>query len=276
LGSVVEGAGMAALMDRVGMKRPGASLGEFSLRIDILGEICRQLLKVQPASLVHWTQSNMLIAGELFTALLDRKHPSMLTVHPKLFSGPPLPGFEETPAGLLTLGAADYIGRGIYVAPAPIPWFELYEIALSFMRVALVPGGYVVPDDETFGPESKAFSCLVRHLEAAAHPMGMREPAYALTLRHSAKHGYTTMEHETRSRVPDGMPEVAAEIDRDEDRQQDLIADWRRKEQAARAIGGSLELYRRGISEDDDPSPDPSPRFGGGFGRRTAVFGRKH
>lgn len=267
---------VSGFLSQIGMKRPGATLGEFNKRVDVLGEVCRHLLKVQPASVVHWTQSNMLIAGEKFPAFLDQPHPNMLTVHPKLFGAPEMPGFKEVPAGLLTLGAADYIGREIHVAPAPIPWFELYDAALAFMRVALAPKGYVVPDDETFGPESGEFSYLVRHLPAEEHPMGMREPTYALTLRFSQKHGYTTMEHEARSLVPDGMPSVADEIDPDEAGQRELVADWAEKERAAKALGGSLELYRKGEGGTDDPQSEP-PRFGsGGFGRRAAVFGRKH
>ena len=103
----------AGFLSQIGKPRPGATLREFSMRVDILGEVCRHLLKVQPASVVHWTQSNMLIAGEKFLAFLDQKHPSMLTVHPKLFGAQPIPGFDELPAGILTLGAADYIGREI-------------------------------------------------------------------------------------------------------------------------------------------------------------------
>ena len=264
----------AGFLSQIGMPRPGATQREFSMRVDILGEVCRHLLKVQPASVVHWTQSNMLIAGEKFLAFLDQKHPSMLTVHPKLFGAQPIPGFDELPAGILTLGAADYIGREIYVAPAPVPWVDLYDTVLAFTRVALMPNGYIIPDDETFGPESGEFSYLVRHLKAEEHPMGMREPTYGLTLRFSRKHGYTTVDHESRSLVPGGMKAVAAEIDPDKTRQRELVSDWEAKERSAKALGGSLELYRRG---DDGGSAASSP--GGRFGaiaRRNVVFGRKH
>ena len=104
--------------------------------------------------------------------------------------------------------------------------------------------------------------------------MGMREPTYGLTLRFSRKHGYTTVDHESRSLVPGGMKAVAAEIDPDKTRQRELVSDWEAKERSARALGGSLELYRRG---DDGVSAASSP--GGRFGaiaRRNVVFGRKH
>jgi hypothetical protein len=216
----------------------------------------------------------MLIPGKTFASFLDHPHPNMLTVHPKLFGAPAVPGFKETPAGLLTLGAADYIGREIYVAPAPIPWIELYETALAFMRIALAPKGYIIPDDETFGPESGEFSYLVRHLKPEEHPLQMREPVYALMLRFSNKHAYTTMEHETRTLVPGGMREVVREIDPDRVRQRELVSEWEQKERAAEAMGGGLELYRRGADGTEDQTSGKPPRFGG-FGKR-AVFGRKH
>lgn len=275
MGGVTDKPEIAGFFNQIGMQRPGATLREFNMRVEILGEVCRHLLKVQPASVIHWTQSNMLIAGEQFTAFLNQQQPSMLTVHPKLFAGKPVPGFSETPAGVLTLGGADYIGREIYVAPAPIPWVDLYEAALAFMRVALVPNGYIVPDDETFGPENGDYSYRVRHLAAEQHPIGMREPSYALTLRFSRQHSYTTMEHETRTLVPGGMRSVAASVEADKDRRRELVADWEQKERAAKAVGNSLQLYRKGEGG-QDASPGSPPRFGGGFTRRTAVFGRKH
>ncbi|MBB6466862.1 hypothetical protein HNQ96_002738 [Aminobacter lissarensis] len=275
MGGVTDKPEIAGFFNQIGMQRPGATLREFNMRVEILGEVCRHLLKVQPASVIHWTQSNMLVAGEQFTAFLNQQQPSMLTVHPKLFAGKPVPGFSETPAGVLTLGGADYIGREIYVAPAPIPWVDLYEAALAFMRVALVPNGYIVPDDETFGPENGDYSYRVRHLAAEQHPIGMREPSYALTLRFSRQHSYTTMEHETRTLVPGGMRSVAASVEADKDRRRELVADWEQKERAAKAVGNSLQLYRKGEGG-QDASPGSPPRFGGGFTRRTAVFGRKH
>lgn len=276
MGGVTDKPEIAGFFSQIGMQRPGATLREFNMRVEILGEVCRHLLKVQPASAIHWTQNNLLIAGEQFTAFLDQPQPSILTVHPKLFAGEPVPGFSETPAGLLTLGGADYIGREIYVAPTPIPWIDLYEAALAFMRVALVPNGYIVPDDETFGPENGDYSFRVKHLAAEQHPIGMREPCYALTLRFSRQHSYTTMEHETRTLVPGGMRSVAASVETDWDKRRELIADWEQKERTAKAVGNSLQLYRKGEGGPDDPSPASPPRFGGGFTRRTAVFGRKH
>jgi len=275
LGGVLDDPQFAGFLGQLGMKRPGASLGEFKMRVEILGEVCRHLLKVQPASAVHWTQSNMLVAGEKFVPFLDQLHPGMLTVHPKLFGAEPMPGFKELPAGLLTLGAADYLGREIYVAPVPIPWVDLYQATLAFMSVALLPKGYVVPDDETFGPEGGDSSYLVRHLAASAHPMGMNEPTYALTLRFSRQNGYTTMEHETRTHIPGGIREVARELAPDRVGQREFIADWEKRQQMVKAAGNRLDLFRRGTDGSDDPSSGPAPRFGGTFGKR-AVFGRKH
>jgi len=261
---------LAELFSRIGMKRPGASAGEFNMRVDVLGEICRHLLSVQPATVIHWTQSNMLIAGERFTSFLEQ-HPGMLTVHPKLFGAEPMPGFSEIPAGLLTLGAADTMGREIYVVPAPVPWIDLYNAVLVFMRIALMPNGYVIPHDDTFGPEGGGSSYLVRHLPAEAHPMAMREPLYELTLRFSQEHHYTTMEHEERTPVTGGIRSVVSEVDPDRRRQGEVIAEWEDRERAAKAIGGSLELYRT-----SPPTPTLGERLGSVFGRRTTPFGRKH
>ena len=278
LGGVSDDEKIGNMLGELGM-RPGHSLGEFNFRVHVLGEVIRHILQVQPASAVHWTQSNMLLAGDKIEAFLGQEHPSLLTVHPILVAGPPVEGFDELPVAVMTLGARDYIGREIYIPPVPVPWLDLYESAMAFLRLAIMPNGYVIPDGNTFGPESGEFSYRVRHCEGAESPVPDGGPCYELTLLFSKKHGYTAPGYQRGDVIEGGVEEAATMLDPDAEGSQECIADWVENEHKATAAGGSFKIYKPVDAPGGGNTP---PRGGtglfggaGSFGKRTGTFGRK-
>jgi hypothetical protein len=60
-------------------------------------------------------------------------------------------------AGLRTFGARHWLGREILIRPSVLPWAANLETIFAFLRLATMPGGYVIPDGDSFGPEDRSF-----------------------------------------------------------------------------------------------------------------------
>ncbi len=236
----------SGFLEEIGMPKPGHSLAAFRLRCDVMAAICRHIIAHQPASAVHWVPSNLLVAGEHFTSFSEPDHPGMLTVHASLYGHDTIPGYKEAPAGFFTQGASDYIGREIHMTPAPIPWPELYETALAFIRLAISENGYVIPDDDTFGPESGAFSYRVRHIEAGDADAVSPDAHYQLTLERCDKNGYVAPTYEPPQPLPDGVSSVAQLLDPNNEDERAQLDEFAAKESAALAAGGSLRVHLKG------------------------------
>ena len=276
LGVATDNAEIAGLFDKIGMARPGHSLDQFNRGCEVLIEVCRHLMAVQPASVIHWTQSNMLIGGEKAEALFAQERPGMLTVHPIMFGAEAVRGHDEIPVGMMSLGAADYIGREIYITPAPVPWVDLYESVLAFIRLAVMPNGYIIPDGETFGIETGEFSYRVSHLEGADTVSPDDAPCYQLSLLFHKQHGYTAPDFQRGDLVSGGIPEAAAILEAEGNGSSESVADWKDSERMATAAGGQFQIYR--TESADAPSPrGPGPSGSRPvFGKRTGTIGRKH
>ncbi len=264
---------ISKMFDDIGFPRPGHSLAAFNKRVDLLGEVCRWLQKEKPASVIHWTQSNTLLPAAKMDAFLDRQNPGMLTVHPILVAGETVPGYDELPVEILTLGAADFIGREIHIKAAPIPWMDLYESALAFIRLAIMPNGYVIPDGDTFGIESGEFSYLVRHLDGGARPTVTDTPLYELKLQFHRKYNYIAPDFNGREHIKGGLRQAARMVPGHPAEAREAIAEWERKDRMARGAGGSFEVYKK--NNPNGEAPAPSVPSGGLLGRVAAVFGRK-
>jgi hypothetical protein len=264
---------ISKMFDEIGFPRPGHSLSAFNKRVDLLGEVCRWLQKEKPASVIHWTQSNMLLPAEKMDAFFGQQNPGMLTVHPILLAGEPVPGHAELPVEILTLGAADFLGREIHIKPAPIPWMDLYESALAFIRLAIMPNGYVIPDGDTFGIESGEFSYAVRHLDGVSQPTVTDTPLYELKLQFHRKHNYTAPDFNGRDHIKGGYKAAARMVPGHPADAREAAAEWERKDRMARAAGGRFEIYKK--HGPDGGTPLPSSPAGGLLGRVASVFGRK-
>ena len=274
LGGVTDKPEIADFLNEIDLPQPGHSLEAFNLRCNILAEICRHLTRLPSASAIHWTQSNMLIAAEQIEGFIDQVRPGMLTVHPVLYGGDAVPGHDEPPVGLMTLGAADYIGREIHVVPAPVPWVDLYETALAFIRVAIMPNGYVIPDDDTFADETGEFSYRVRHLEGAETVSPDGAPCYQLSLMFSKEHNYTAPDHQPRELVPGGISEATSMLEAEGQESDAQVTDWQEKQRMAKAAGGDVQIFR---TQETGPTTEPSgPKsFGAGSNGQRPVFGKR-
>lgn len=268
LGGVTNDPRISKMFADIGFKPAGGSLDEFNMRVDILAEICRYLQKEKSASLIHWTQSNTLIPGEKLDAFLQLPNPGMLTVHPYLFAAEEMPGYEELPVEIVTVGAADFIGREIHMQAAPIPWMELYDSALAFIRLAIMPNGYIMPDRDSFSIETGEFSYAVRHLDGVSEPTITNKPVYQLKLQFHKKYNYVAPDFYGRELIKGGPQAAARMMNASASERQQAIADWEEKDRMVKATGGSgLNIYSKNA-----PSPQPSA---GVLGRVAAVFGRK-
>lgn len=252
------------------LPREGASLGQFRRRLEVLGLICRIVADHAPPSLVHWTQSDQLIPGEKFEMYASGDTPSPLHVHPYLF-GPSATGDGQRPVGIRTFGAAHFIGREVVVEPSILPWSANYEVILAFMRVALVDNGYIVPHNDTFGPEDRSLSYRVLHREA---DRDLDQPFYELAPLLHREHGFAAPEHVPLENVIDDRSPPPELMPADDEDKMELANEWREKRKLAEGIGGRFEV--RSISA---PPPRPAAPAGppsiSGAGLRARIFGRK-
>ncbi|QCM10517.1 hypothetical protein CFBP6625_09255 [Agrobacterium tumefaciens] len=266
-GGVMQEKGIASLFSELGMYQPGHSLAEFLDRVRCLSIACETICANVPASLIHWTQSNMLFSVESFTAFVEEPI-GPLTVHPRIYRDEPPPGTTEQCVGIQTLGAADYIGREINVEAAPVPWSELYAGALTFIKIATEKNGYIIPDGDVFGIEDDSVSYRVRHVAATA---GQDLPdQYQLTLRYSRKHGYRANDIKRRLTVPGGVDGVERLIGTATPEARAELRKMRESEALAEGIGGRLVVTRPA----DEPPQNPG-RTGNAriipFGKRTGL-----
>ncbi len=158
------------------------------------------------------------------------------------------------------------------------------------MRVALAPGGYVIPDGDTFGPEDRSLSYRVLHHDegamiGAVDPTPADMPLYELVpLKHLA-HGFVSPEHVPDDRVIDDRAFPLDLMPVGQDEKMALANEWFQKRKLAEGIGGRFEVRHPDAppapaSPPPSPPPPPAPAEPGltgvsGRGVRARVFGRK-
>src|SRR5437868_8754182 len=139
-----------SLLEKLGMPALGHTLAEFRLRMTLCGRLSTMAHRMGSATLVHWTPNDHLMKGDMFAKLAEVPAPSLLHIHPFLFDG------GESADGrpqveIRTVGAHHFIGREIHVAATPVPWVDVLDGILAFVKVGCLDRGYVVPDGDTFG-----------------------------------------------------------------------------------------------------------------------------
>ena len=250
---------------QIGLPRAGASLPQFKRRLKVLANLSRLAAELSNPAVVHWTQSNMLFAGEHWDIAADGDAPSLIHVHPYLF-GPDQPVEGKPLAGIRTFGARHFIGHELLIEPHEITWAANLDVILAFLRVATMENGYIIPDGDSFGPEDGSLSYRVHHREADEGGVPVIE---LVPLMHRAE-GFLSPDYTPRERIiDDRMPPPAVMPDDDEEKAR-LANEWREKRRLAEGAGGRLEVRAKGNA----PLPPPSPPRPGMFGGR-AVFGRK-
>lgn len=251
------------MLGQIGYARPGATLPQFLRRIELCTLLTRLAQDEQPASVVHWTQSNQLFPGEMFDTLATGGVPGPLHIHPYLYGGGQSAS-GKTLAGIRTFGAGHFIDREIRIEPSELPWAANFETILAFLRVATTQNGYIIPDDDTFGPDDHSLSYRVRHIAATDDDV----PLYELEPLLYREYGFQSDSYVPRERVFDHRSPPAALMPSAQDERQILLDEWQSKRSMAEGIGGSFEVRARG------PQPGATPPARPGFGVRR-VFGRK-
>lgn len=268
LGGVANDPGIATMLQQLGVQE-GQSLPQFRRRLELLALISRIVSDHAAPLVVHWTQSNQLIPGEMFETYATGDAPGPLHVHPYIFGGGR--GADgKTEAGILTFGARHFIGREVTIEPNVLPWAANFETILAFLRVATAPNGYIIPDNDTFGPEDGSLSYRVLHRENE----GGEVPLYELEPLMYREFGFQSSDYVPRERVFDDRMPPADLMPPDQETKQELANEWREKRAMAEGIGARFEVRARGGDGAPPPSGPAAPQGGPGFGRRV-VFGRK-
>lgn len=270
MGGVMSDPKFANLFSSIGMRIEGESLPEFLQRLELAALGGRIALDHAPSTLVHWTQSNMLLKPDMFEAMAAMEVPSLLHVHPVLFGTPARAG-EPQALGLRTFGLRHFIGHEVIVEPTVLPWSAIWESTMVVLRVALMPNGYIIPDGDTFGDENRTQSFRIRHLPAdeggapllEMTPLLMREFDFVAP-------DYAPEANVIDDRMPPGELMPAA----DEEKMA-LANEWREKRALAEGAGARFEVR---CFETPPPRPAP-PRDDGpppitGTGLRARLFGR--
>ncbi|WP_454700987.1 hypothetical protein [Agrobacterium burrii] len=117
-GGVIREKGISSLFDELGMHQPGHSLAEFLERIKVLSIACETICTGMPASLIHWTQSNMVFSPDNFTTLVGEPI-GPLTVHPCIYGEEPPRGTTGQYVGIHTLGRQTISGGKSMLKPLP-------------------------------------------------------------------------------------------------------------------------------------------------------------
>lgn len=279
----------ANLFAAIGRPPEGASQAQFERRLAVLALMTRVVSEHTMPIAVHWTQSDLLVTGEICDRLAAIEAPGPLHIHPFLFGPKPAPG-EAACVGIRTFGARHWLGREILVQPNILPWAANFETILAFLRVATMTNGYIILDGDTFGPEDRSLSYRVRHHDAGA-VIGAGEPAadipfYELVpLKHTA-HNFIAPEHVPDANAFDDRTFPTAIMPEDQEAKMALANEWGEKRKLAEGIGGRFEV-RAGNDAPGALPPDrpasfsaPSPSHPGlpslsGRGLRSKVFGRK-
>lgn len=292
LGGVEDNPEIAEFMKQLGRPKEGATQAQFERRLEVLALMTRIATDHAMPLAVHWTQSDLLLNGEMFdTIAASGDAPGPLHIHPFLFGPTPIPG-EPALAGIRTFGARHWLGREIIIQPHVLPWAVNLETIFAFLRVATMPGGYIIPHTDTFGPEDRSLSYRVLHHDAGAD-IGDGDPTdipfYELVpLKHVA-HNFVAPEHVPDANVFDDRAFPVDIMPADQEERMALANEWFEKRKLAEGIGGRFEV--RSMGENDGPPPPaptpppapviaPSPSQPGlpsltGRGLRSRVFGRK-
>lgn len=278
----------AATFTAMGSAAAGATQAQFERRLQVLALMARVAIEHAMPLAVHWTQSDLLVAGELFDKFAaSSKMPGPLHIHPFLFGPRPAPG-DDALIGIRTFGARHWLGREILVEPSVLPWALNFETILAFLRIALAPNGYVIPDGDTFGPEDRSLSYRVVHHDKGAL-VGTSDPEPAdmamyelLPMKHLA-HGFLAPDHVPKANVVESLAFPPALMPAGQDERMALANEWADKRKLAEGIGGRFEV-RHPAAPPEPPQapapPVPQPSLPGavtvsGRGLRARVFGRK-
>ncbi len=249
-----------ALLAQVGMGPAGQSLPQYQERLRVMGLLAAMATEISKPTLSHWTHTDVLAKPQAIKHYSSSPNP--LNVHPMPYRGPGTTQ-DEGIAGLVTFGAAAFIGREIRVRPTAVPWGDAYEHALGFIALAMHKDGYVIPDGDTFGDESHTFSYRVHHTAEPLLNAGKQIPCYELEPLLNKQHKFQSPGYVTRDRIVDIDAPQPEYVELKGRAGQDVVAAWKAKRQMAERVGGSFEVKAA------------VEAGGGAFGKRQSGDGAK-
>jgi hypothetical protein len=248
----------AGFFKEIGMQSPGYGLPKFRERLRILAVASSLSHDHAPAEMVHWVQSDTMWPASALEGFVKEEAPSIFHFHPSLFKADDLWNGQQQ-IGFLTFGAAHFIGREIRVEPNPLPIPASMQAAYSFLRVATVPNGYIVPDDDTFGDEDRSTSWRVRHI--ASQNTGEREiPGYySLQLQMAKEINFESKEHKALGPAIDLQNPPAEYINTASPDGKDQIERLQARAKLSEGIGGRFEVR---VKSGTQGGPPGKPVFG--------------
>jgi hypothetical protein len=278
-GGVEEDPKIASFFQTIGRAKSGATQAQFERRLAVLALMARIAAEHTMPLAVHWTQSDMLLRGEIFDGLAAPGNtPGPLHIHPFLYGPRAAPG-EDALVGIRTFGVRHWLGREVIIQPHVLPWADNLETIFAFLKIATMPNGYVIPHGDTFGPEDRSLSYRVLHHDAGADigngdPLDV--PFYELVPMKHVAHSFVAPDHVPEANVIDDRAFPAAVMPADQETKMALANEWADKRRLAEGIGGHFEVRKEGLTQLTTPPPPPPPAPRPPLrGPGARVFGRK-
>ena len=135
-GAMSQSREVQTLLAQMGVGQAGQSLPQYQERLRVMGLLAAMATEISKPTLSHWTHTDALAKPQAIKNFMCDASPNPLHVHPLPFRGPGTTQ-DQGIAGLVTFGAAAFIGREIRVRPTQVPWSEAYQHALGFITLAI-------------------------------------------------------------------------------------------------------------------------------------------
>lgn len=250
------------LLAQIGVGQAGQSLPQYQERLRVMGLLAAMATEFSKPTLSHWTHTDVLARPQAIKNFMCDTSPNPLHVHPLPFRGPGTTQ-DQGIAGLVTFGAAAFVGREIRVRPTEVPWGEAYQHALGFIALAIHKNGYVIPDGDTFSDDSNSFCYRVHHTAEPLINAGKQIPCYELEPLLNKQHGFQSPEYVAPDRIVNldkPQPEYVQLKGR---AGRDVVAEWKAKREMAERAGGTLVVKAKAEASGGTPV----------FGRRQSGQG---
>ena len=233
-----------AMLTQMGMGPAGQSLPEYLERLRVMGLLAAMATDISKPTLSHWTHTDILARPQTIRSFMCDAGPTPLHVHPLPYRGPGTTQ-DQGIAGIVTFGAAAFIGREIRVRPTKVPWNEAYQHALGFIALAIHKDGYVIPDGDTFSDDSYSFCYRVHHTAEPLVSAGAQIPCYELEPLLNKQHGFQSPEYVPRDKLVNIDAPQPEYVELEGQALREIVTEWKAKREMAERAGGSFEVKAR-------------------------------
>jgi hypothetical protein len=250
-GAMSQSREVQTLLTQMGVGQAGQSLPQYQERLRVMGLLAAMATEISKPTLSHWTHTDALAKPQAIKNFMCDASPNPLHVHPLPFRGPGTTQ-DQGIAGLVTFGAAAFIGREIRVRPTQVPWSEAYQHALGFITLAIRKNGYIIPDGDTFSDDRESFCYRVHHTAEPLANAGAQIPCYELEPLLNNQHGFRSPDYVAPDRTVDldkPQPEYVQLKGR---AGREVVAEWKAKRQMAERAGGTFVVKAK-VDADGPP-----------------------